>query len=565
MTTLVRAPEQPRVRPSLICFSNKEPPMLRLVITGMALAVLGLTPSQTPCQEKPKDEATKLVDEPQAAVVLTRSGKRMKIILVSFDSKRIQYKVSNSEKNPRTSTAQSGYIQAVQIASGDTFAVNPKTTAFEPYDTATRSFIDATDHPKSDKTGAGLEERAAKNENPRHQTEKIVAEGVGATADEALKDAFRNAVRQVVGAVVDAEILVKNEDIISDKVLTYSDGFIPKYEQIGKKQDKGLFRIKIAADVERRSVVAKLRAAQVTVKEVDGSSLFAKAVTTAEAQKNATDLLKARLEELPPMLMATTISEPDFDREKSELVVTVAVRVDRKAYGTWLGKMAVALAKISLRHGATLVQATPSTYTPGIFVSENVPFIGPALSPKENGAWCLWLNTFNNGGHTTTKWNWYVLDTDIRDTLKCLQGRHVLTVAALDADGDLVTENQCRLEASQRGFISRARIPILWHTVIRSKDANETKYTDSHGDPLDVYFDWKAHGTIGADTLNVFISPYPFRVNGVGAGLGTLVYQSQLTQVVRLKVALEELKRIKKVTCKVGYTDDRAGTNSRRN
>lgn len=53
-------------------------------------------------------------------------------------------------------------------------------------------------------------------------SEAIVVEGVGMTPDEALKDAFRNAVRQVVGAVVDAETLVKNDEVINDKVLTYS-------------------------------------------------------------------------------------------------------------------------------------------------------------------------------------------------------------------------------------------------------------------------------------------------------------------------------------------------------
>ena len=38
----------------------------------------------------------------------------------------------------------------------------------------------------------------------KEKTQEIIAEGVGANAEEALKDAYRNAVRQVVGAVVDA-------------------------------------------------------------------------------------------------------------------------------------------------------------------------------------------------------------------------------------------------------------------------------------------------------------------------------------------------------------------------
>ena len=60
---------------------------------------------------------------------------------------------------------------------------------------------------------------------------EVVAEGVGATPDEALKDAFRHAVRQAVGAVVDAETLVKNDEVIDDQILTYSNGFVKKYDE----------------------------------------------------------------------------------------------------------------------------------------------------------------------------------------------------------------------------------------------------------------------------------------------------------------------------------------------
>ena len=68
----------------------------------------------------------------------------------------------------------------------------------------------------------------------------VMAEGTGTTPDEALKDAFRNAVRQVVGAVVDAETMVKNDELIDDKVLTYSDGFIKTYQEVpGSRKFEG--------------------------------------------------------------------------------------------------------------------------------------------------------------------------------------------------------------------------------------------------------------------------------------------------------------------------------------
>ena len=150
---------------------------------------------------------------------------------------------------------------------------------------------------------------------PKAGTQTIVAEGVGATADEAIKDAYRNAVREVVGAVVDADTLVKNDEVIDDKVLTYSDGFIKSYEEVegSKKVKSGLHRIKIKAQVERRSVIAKLKAANVTVKEVDGKGLFAEAVTQLDAEKDAAALLKKQFEGFPQScLTATIIGKPEI-------------------------------------------------------------------------------------------------------------------------------------------------------------------------------------------------------------------------------------------------------------
>lgn len=130
----------------------------------------------------------------------------------------------------------------------------------------------------------GFDEPAATGKE-QPSTQVVIAEGVGKTPDDALKDAFRDAVRQVVGAVVDAEIRVRNDEVIDDQILTYSDGFIKTYQKVpgSEKRQEGLTRLKIRATVERRSVIAKLTAAKVAVKGLDGENLFAE-VTTSTAE-----------------------------------------------------------------------------------------------------------------------------------------------------------------------------------------------------------------------------------------------------------------------------------------
>jgi hypothetical protein len=170
------------------------------------------------------------------------------------------------------------------------------------------------------------------------QTQEVVAEGVGATADAAIKDAYRNAVRQVVGAVVDAETLVKNDELVDDKILTYSDGFIKGHEEVdgSKKVKDGLHRIKIKARVERRSVITKLKAANITMKEVDGKGMFAEVVTQLDAEKDSAEMLKKQLEGFPQScISATVVGKPEVVKKDSDgatVRITVQIEPDLNAY-----------------------------------------------------------------------------------------------------------------------------------------------------------------------------------------------------------------------------------------
>lgn len=185
------------------------------------------------------------------------------------------------------------------------------------------------------------------------RTQEVVAEGVGATADEATKDAYRNAVRQVVGTVVDAETLVENDELIDDKVLTYSDGFIKGYEEVAgaKKGQDGLHRIKIKAQVERRTVIAKLKAANVTMKQIDGKGLFAEAITQMDAENDAATLLKKQFEDFPQScITAAVVGKPEISKKSADGVtvrIVIQVEPDLKAYKAFSSRVIPLLAKLN--------------------------------------------------------------------------------------------------------------------------------------------------------------------------------------------------------------------------
>lgn len=165
----------------------------------------------------------------------------------------------------------------------------------------------------------------------------VLAEGVGTNEDEALKDAFRNAVRQVVGAVVDAETLIKNDDVVEDKVLTYSGGLVKTWRELpgSKRQQASLVRLKISAEVERRSVITKLKAANITVKDVDGKGLFAEIVTELDAAKDARSLQQAALKGFPANVVVAEASEPKakvIGEREVEIIFQLSISVDVSKY-----------------------------------------------------------------------------------------------------------------------------------------------------------------------------------------------------------------------------------------
>jgi hypothetical protein len=186
-------------------------------------------------------------------------------------------------------------------------------------------------------------------------TRTVVAEGVGLTPEEALKDAFRSAVRQVVGEVVDAETLVKDDQLVKDQVLTYSDAYIPRHTKISERSEGGLFRITIRAVVERRKLVVKLKAANVALKGVDGQSVFGSIVSQLENEKDAAALLRNSLEGFPQnCITADVVGEPKIlrkDDQKATLRFEIQVRPDLKAYKNFATRLQRTLQSIAKDYG----------------------------------------------------------------------------------------------------------------------------------------------------------------------------------------------------------------------
>lgn len=383
---------------------------------------------------------------------------------------------------------------------------------------------------------------------PAKATQTVIAEGVGANEDEALKDAFRVAVRQVVGAVVDAETLVKNDDVVKDQVLTYSDGFIKEQKVISTKKDGGLVRTTIQATVERRKVIQKLQAANVTVKKIEGQSLFAEAVTQQEAKGNATALLKKALADLPTMLTAEMAGKPNYDAGKGEAVLQIRIKPDRKAFDAFRERLEKVLEKIAVQKDSVLINGEDASRHMGKNPEFPTMFRNTrnSIQSKSGGAgtWCIWLNTFNNATNTTTRWNTYVLDANPVDSLAEVFGHTRVVVSLLDSAGAAVIEDEFVVETLKQ---TRTRMAVLCSSPVNywyDKDGWQrngySSLRDLEGKGFNVHRDWH----------KLLIAPYWIQFDS-GCSFGEYATECRVPR--RVKLTLDELKRITDVRCKVTF------------
>lgn len=196
------------------------------------------------------------------------------------------------------------------------------------------------------------------------ETVEVVASGTGITPDNATRGALRSAVEQVVGQLVDATTLVANEDIVSDKILTYSGGYVEGYEPIKQPTQgaDGLYTTKIKALVKKTELVEKLRAENVTKSEVSGTALFAQMTTKQRQAEDAGAILSEEFKDFPTKLLTALVAKkpdgaPDLtiDESTSEVGANIVLRVDTAAYDSWVKRVLPKMDAIAdFKHEATL-------------------------------------------------------------------------------------------------------------------------------------------------------------------------------------------------------------------
>ncbi len=106
-------------------------------------------------------------------------------------------------------------------------------------------------------------------ESQANDEQEFVAKGVGAiiggdeakATDDALANALRNAVEQVVGTMIQSDILVENYQVLEDRIYSRTKGYVKSYEILGtQKRGDNILEMTVRAVVKKSNLEGDLKA-----------------------------------------------------------------------------------------------------------------------------------------------------------------------------------------------------------------------------------------------------------------------------------------------------------------
>lgn len=210
---------------------------------------------------------------------------------------------------------------------------------------------------------------------PGGETVTVEVQGLGKDAQSAEKNALYQAVERAVGTYLDNETVVKNEEVIRDKLLTVAQGFVQSYDVLSSPKERhdgsGLWEIKIKAVVKKSDVGAALRSVGVMAADADGRAAWATQITRLKSREDAMALLEKVIPEIPRNVVVCSLEQAGNKLQIQEDPKTgnqqVVVKVRMEINYNWWVKEAVpaldaALSQLRLRESKSQEFKLPQAF-----------------------------------------------------------------------------------------------------------------------------------------------------------------------------------------------------------
>jgi len=306
------------------------------------------------------------------------------------------------------------------------------------------------DVPATPTTSITSATRAADSAN----SHAVTVEGIGSTFEDARKDAFRNAISQVVGTLIDAETRVVQEQVI-EEIITASNAYIESHKITERKQeDDGLWHVTIEAVVQYRALQERLEATP-TVREVDGKSIIERMdARTASAETKAASvddgilmLAKVLRDQNYPysILEATaTLGEPVSKNGNLELPINLTVQPNAQKFAEFRKAIEPVLEKIAI--SKRIVNITAQQAGSGNDTYLHIAGYREGIEQPDQTIF-VHINTARNNALTNTSWTAYELPKK--------------SVALFAAYADIMPAVDVALQADEENTVMVKRIGLF--------------------------------------------------------------------------------------------------------
>lgn len=176
--------------------------------------------------------------------------------------------------------------------------------------------------------------------------------GLGASRDEALRLAWKDAVRKALGMVIDSKTSREGERL-QESITLLSRGYIEKYEILQEKQENGIFTVAIQAWIRGETLLQGLLSDRPGEYSLDGKSLYASAFSREKQFREAREILFEWMTSFAyENYLDVSVAEPLFSYEKGEVSLKVTLTFDTlRYYRDFAGEMARILDYVALEKG----------------------------------------------------------------------------------------------------------------------------------------------------------------------------------------------------------------------
>jgi hypothetical protein len=290
---------------------------------------------------------------------------------------------------------------------------------------------------------------------------QVEVTGSGTDPEQAKQSAFSNAIEQTVGVLVDAETLVKNDELIRDQILTYSRGYVKQFTVIKEWQEDGLHHARIRADVAVTKLVDRLKTSKIPVRDVPGELLYRQGEHEIRSEDNMEKMLAKALAScgLDRLVTAAVVEEPQQvskDPVQANMRVRVALTSDLEAWKEVQASLAALLKRLGARRTVFATTRQKRRSTPGSYswavsmgqqqrVAEALKGAGLSLvvlnpySPftvKQGKGHTLYLFQEAKAKGAQTFWSFYVVPDLVAAAIRDVSPRsYVICIEFLDAAG----------------------------------------------------------------------------------------------------------------------------------